>query len=146
MDSLTSLVISSYNCHGFNTLKFDYITSLLSKCTFLLIQEHWLSDEQLNSLTCGSSNIAYTGISGFDRSDVLAGRPYGGCAILWQANLCAHVSPLIINSRRVCAARLSLNSVKILIVNVYMPCEVGDENIDEFVSVLTVIGEIIQSQ
>jgi hypothetical protein len=27
------------------------------------------------------------GTSGFDISDVIAGRPYGGCAILWLANL-----------------------------------------------------------
>jgi len=37
----------------------------LSKCTILLLQEHWLSDEQPSSLACISSNIAYTGITGF---------------------------------------------------------------------------------
>ena len=147
MDSLTSLVISSYNCHGFNKLKTNYISSLLSKCTFLLLQELWLSDEQLNCLSCVSPNIAYTGIAGFDNSEVLAGRPYGGCAILWHSNVMARVSPLIVNSRRVCAVRVSfdLDSVKILIVNVYMPYEDGDENIDDFVSVLAVIEELINS-
>jgi len=62
----------------------------MSKCTVLLLHEHWLSDEQLSILACISSNIAYTGISGFGRQDVLICRPYGGCAILWQANLNAH--------------------------------------------------------
>ena len=89
-------------------------------CFFLFLQEHWLSDEHLNYLACVSPNIAYTGISGFDRSDVLAGRPYGGCAILWHSNLNARVTPLIVNSRRVSAVRLSLDpdSVKIILVNV----------------------------
>ena len=147
MDSLTSLVISSYNCHGFNKLKTNYISSLLLKCTFLLLQELWLSDEQLKCLSSVSPNIAYTGIAGFDNSEVLAGRPFGGCAILWHSNVMARVSPLIVNSRRVCAVRVSFDSdyVKILIVNVYMPYEDGDENIDDFVSVLAVIEELISS-
>ena len=147
MDSSTSLVISSYNCHGFNKLKANYIASLLLKCTFLPLQELWLSDEQLDCLSGVSPDTAYTGIAGFDKSDVLAGRPYGGCAILWHSNLKARVSLLTVNSRRVCAVRISLDSdsVKILIVNVYIPYEDGDENTDDFVRVLVVIEELIIS-
>ena len=54
---------------------------------------------------------------------MLADRPYGGCAKLWQANLNARVSPLIVDSRRVCAVRVSFDSVNLLIVNDYMPYE-----------------------
>jgi len=35
------------------------------------------------------------------------------------------------------------DSVNLLIINVYMPYEDGDNNIDEFVSELTIIEEII---
>jgi len=143
MNSFTSLVFSSYNCRGFNATKSHYISSLLSKCTILLLQEHWLSDEQQSSLACISSNIAYAGISGFGRQDVLAGRPYGGCAILWQANPNAWVSPLIVYRSRVCAVRVSFDSVNLLKINIYMPYEDGDNHIDEFVSELTIIEEVI---
>ena len=57
----------------------------------------------------------------------------------------ARVSPLIVDSRRVCAVPVSFDSVNLLIVNVYMPHEDGDNHIDEFVSVLTIIEEVISS-
>jgi len=74
---------------------------------------------------------------------VLAGRPYGGCALLRQANLNARVSPLIANSSRIRAVRVSFDSVNSLLINVYMPYEDGDNHIDEFVSELTIIEELI---
>jgi len=42
----------------------------------------------------------------FDDSEVLGGRPYGGCAILWRANINMH-SVIMVNthSTRLCAAR-----------------------------------------
>jgi len=43
MDSFKSLVISSYNCYDFKTIKSHYISSLQSKCIILLLQEPWLS-------------------------------------------------------------------------------------------------------
>ena len=66
-----------------------------------------------------SPNIAFRGLT---VSDVLVGRPYGMCAILWHSNLNARVTPLIVNSRRVRADLLSLDtdSVKIILVNVYI--------------------------
>jgi hypothetical protein len=33
------------------------------------------------------ANFAYTGVSGFDNYDILEGRPYGGCAIMWRSDL-----------------------------------------------------------
>jgi len=66
-------------------------------------------------------NLAFTGISGFDNSNVLAGRPYGGCAIIWQSTLIPSVCPLIVDSRRLCAPRVSFDSFKLPLVNVYMP-------------------------
>jgi hypothetical protein len=44
----------------------------------------------------------FTGISGFDNSDVLSGRPFGGCAILWRSDLMGTVSILATDSKRVC--------------------------------------------
>lgn len=69
-------------------------------CDVLLLQEHWLSAGQLGDIDC---NIMYTGVSGFDDESVLSGRPYGGCAILWHSNICAHVAPINVDSRRICA-------------------------------------------
>ena len=91
---ITSFTVSSYNCRGFNSVKSRHIASLLARCNILVLQEHWLADGQLNILASISENMSYTAVSGFDCDDVLVGRPFGGCAILWQANLLASVCPL----------------------------------------------------
>jgi len=49
----------------------------------------------------------------------------------------------IVDSSRLCAVRVSFDSVNLLIINVYMPYEDGDNHIDEFVSELTTREEII---
>jgi len=83
------------------------------------------------------------GVSGFDNSDVLAGRPYGGCAILWRSDLMANVTRLTVDSKRLCAVHISTDKWKLLIVNVYMPYENDDESNDEFVQLLSLIENLI---
>ncbi len=116
--SCSSLVIYSYNCRGFNSSKSSYISSLMSGFSILFLQEHWLAEAQLGTLCNISANVAFTGTSGFDNDEVLLGRPYGGCAILWNSLLLANVCPLVINCRRVCAIRASFDTYKVLFINV----------------------------
>jgi hypothetical protein len=97
VEVLNSVKFGSYNCRGYNQVKQNYISKLMTKCDFLLLQEHWLSDGQLTLLGNISSGVLHTGISGFDNTDVLKGRPCGGCAILWHAKLMASVVPLDTN-------------------------------------------------
>jgi len=40
------------------------------------------------------NNFVYTGVSGFDCSDVLYDRLFGGCANLWRSDVLASVTPL----------------------------------------------------
>ena len=138
-----SITIASYNSRGLNQSKQSYISRLLNRCDFLFIQEHWLSELQLESVGRINSGVLYPGVSGFDNSDILKGRPYGGCAILWHSNLMASVCSVVTNSSRICAARVVTDSWKLLLINVYMPYEDGDERSDEFVYVLSVIENII---
>ena len=74
--------VTSYNCRGYNDLKNIYIKTVLPKASVLFLQEHWLSERQLCKLGDIDSNYLFNAVSGFDSSDVLSGRPYGGCAIL----------------------------------------------------------------
>ena len=87
MADVLILCIASYNRRGFNSLKNSYIRTLLSSVNVLFSQEHWLSDSQLSVLSGVDVNFMHTGVSGFDQSVILNGRPYGGCAILWQTNI-----------------------------------------------------------
>ena len=43
------LSIWTYNVRGYNSTKHGYIIELLSKCTILVIEEHWLHDRQLSN-------------------------------------------------------------------------------------------------
>jgi len=76
------LKLKSCNCHGYNASKLAYISSLLTSCDILFLQEHCLSESQLNALNSVRSNTHLSvGLSGFSHDDILMGRPYGGCAI-----------------------------------------------------------------
>ena len=79
MDDTTQLSIDLYNCRGLTELKINYIKTLLLKSNVCFLQEHWLADGQLQCIGAIDENFSYTGVSGFDSSDILVGRPYGGC-------------------------------------------------------------------
>jgi len=81
------LWVVSYYSRGFNDSKKHCIPRILSACDILFLQEHWLADGQLACLTTLSSDHVAVGISGFDDSDLLRGRPYGGCAFIRKSSL-----------------------------------------------------------
>jgi hypothetical protein len=142
-DRNDNLIIMSYNCRGFNTLKSLYIKSLLAKCSVLFLQEHWLSHDQLLELDALDINFLSTGISGFDNSDILLGRPFGGCAILWRSDLTFNTQIIPTDSSRICAVRMSNDVLKLLFVNVYLPYESNDERTTDFIDQLSIIENLI---
>ena len=74
---------------------------------------------------------------------MLPGRPYGGCAILWRTDINASIVTLSSNSRRVCAVRMSTSNTKLLLIDIYMPYENGDCNVDEFSDVLLAVEQLM---
>jgi hypothetical protein len=91
MADLASFSVVSYNCRGLSALKRSYVKSLLAKATILFLQEHWLTDDQLCCLDVIDDNFSFTGVAGFDNKEVLDGRPYGGCAIMWRSEIVANI-------------------------------------------------------
>jgi len=137
--------ICSFNCHGFNDSKSQYIRELLSNCDFLLLQENWLAKSQLSCLSTISDGYLSAGVCGFDSSEVPPGRPFGGCAILWRKSIDANVTFVDTGSRRLCALRICGHTAKFLLVSVYMPYEDGTVNsdrTDKFISVLSSIAHL----
>ena len=130
-----SFNLCSYNCRGFNFVKKEYINRLLTKCDILLQQEHWLAETQLSDLASINDMFLYHGMSGFGNEEVLIGRPYGGCAILWRSDLNFRVDVIATSSRR-CAVRICTDTWRSLVINVYMPFEDGSERSDLFVETL----------
>ena len=66
------LLLISYNSRGFNDSKQEFICQLLSKCNFLLLQEHWLFESQLSNSSLFGSNSLLHGVSGLMAKRFLA--------------------------------------------------------------------------
>ena len=118
---LQPLWIALYNCQGW-TSGSRYVYDLLPEYDILCLQKHWLLQEHLDSLsTVKECDFLYTAVSGVDSSQLLYGRPYGGCAILYRKSLTSAVligpkSP----SCRFCCLKLTLIDHKtVLLVCVY---------------------------
>ena len=142
--SVDMLRLVSFNSRGLNSDKKSYLCHLLSECDVLFLQEHWQSDKQLHDLNVLSHEHNATGVCGFSNDDVLAGRPYGGCAIFWRNTLSLSVRLITTNSRRISALLLTSNAgLKLLCLSVYMPYEHDLASFDDFQFELSVIDSLI---
>ena len=119
----SALHFATYNSNGHGPGRIEYISKLMLMYDFLLVQEHWLLDNQIDGYFSQIDNICVHGVSGMDSKNLISGRPYGGCAIVWKRNLVSQVSPISCASSRLCAVTMDIKGLKVLICNVYMPCD-----------------------
>ena len=86
-------------------------------------------------------------VSGMNQNEVLVGRPYGGCAILYDDRMSCKSVVIACVSKRLCACILQWpNSVRILFINVYMPFDSGNaQSLHEFKDILQEVCDIIHS-
>ena len=119
-----TIYVASYNCCGWNS-SIPYVKMLLKDFDLLLIQEHWLFIENLSLLNINSDFSSF-GISGMESTVFLTGRPYGGCGFLIRKNLLPFTGIITSVSKRFCALLLTINWVKTLVINVYLPTNYGN--------------------
>ena len=77
------LSICTYNVRGYNSTKHSYIIGLLSKCTILVIEEHWLNDQQLSNFGDLFPGYCVNGVTAMESSELLHGRPKGGVLVIY---------------------------------------------------------------
>lgn len=136
------LNIISYNCNSGSIHKRDYMKMLINEIQpqFLCVQETWyLSHETKDKLKLIHDDYVPHGVSGVDdRIDVLKGRPYGGCGILWHKSLTHNICELSCDNNRMCAVSFKMvNGRTLLLICCYMPNDnmsVSEVNI-EFVDI-----------
>ena len=137
----------SYNCKNFNNLcKLDFLRECFESHDFMFLQEHWLYKSELYKLSVLGSNVNVIGTSGMEEEACRLGRPYGGCAILWKAQLNCKATEIVCKSNRLCALKVDmLNGIRILLLNVYMPCDTGcyDGNYELYREVANEMHQII---
>ena len=120
---ISSVRIISYNCRGWKSAS-DFVLNLLHDCDICMIQEHWLLYEQLQCLNI-SSEFSSIAVSGMSSTELIAGRPYGGCAILYRKSLSKSLTTLNTASNRFCAISLTCSSTTILLICDYLPPNYG---------------------
>ena len=139
-----NLIIGSYNCRGFNCSKIQFLQQVMNNLDILFIQEHWLNESRFTEFSNISKEFSFSAVCGMDNKEILKGRPYGGCAILWRSNLTGKIELIESSSRRLCAVKYQTPSFNLLLINVYLPYEC-DENSDEFFDQLVCIETLISS-
>ena len=139
--------IVSYNCKHFKDHgpKFDFINELFASCDILMLQEHCLYESEFMKLCKIGNGSGVEAVSAMDESIIRVGRPYGGCAIVWNPKLKGKVKSLVTNSKRLCAIIVSIEDVSFLFINVYMPCDGRDSNSVQFRIVLDDIVRLVSS-
>jgi len=122
------LVVISYNMHGYNQ-GCAGVLELINKIKpdVVMVQEHWLTPDNLSKLDRISNDYFVFGSSAMDDrvcAGPLYGRPFGGTAML--INKCyAPVTKTIVSCERFTAIKIYNN----LLLTVYMPC-MGTANRD----------------
>ena len=120
-----------------------YLNKLLYDWDILFLQEHWLSVDQLGLLANPNADYFARGICGFVNSEVLKGRPYGGCGILYKRSLNAKVVDVQTDSNRICAVHFVTSQYKLMLGNVYMPFVNTEVESDEYILQLELISELM---
>ena len=107
---------------------------------FLLIQEHWLFEQQFWQLMINDAYL-FTAICGMDSDTPLIGRPYGGCCIFYKKSLAGWISICSTGLKRVNAIVVQLvDGQLLLIANVYSPTNNG--TVSSKVNLNDTLGEL----
>lgn len=147
MNMLHNISIISYNTQCANDAKLPFLQELFGLADFLLLQEHGLCKSQFGWFDKLQNGIGKHGVSAMKEDVLLKGRPHGGCAILWKRDLKLNVEPVVLESSRLTAVRVTLDDGKMLLICcVYMPCDDRclNGNLDEYKITLNELDSILQ--
>ena len=139
----STLRIATFNCRNFKSSIVE-ISQLCKDCDIILLQETWLMPHESDMLSTLSSDHYAKGVYAVDPSQkLIAGRPFGGLAILWRKSLGRFCSINTFDDPRIMGLQLRNDDIDILILNVYLPYFNGD-NIDEYLFYLGKIDSLIE--
>ena len=143
MASKNHITFCTYNANNYDATKYDFAKELFPKCDFLLLQETWLNEcEFIRRFKNEFPTSECIAASQMDLDGIKAGRPYGGVAICYHTNLNCKVEPIQTSSKSICALKISIGQLSLLLVNVYMPCSDNIEAIEKYRSILEEISSL----
>ena len=114
--------IISYNCNSIRCNS-EIVKSLLVDADILFLQELMLERRDLGFLNDFNDNFRHVAyVKDRESAGICEGRPSKGVAIFWRTSLSPFVSPIIINDSLI-GLLLQTKDFKVLILNVYLPCD-----------------------
>lgn len=140
------LKLTSYNCHGALYARKTYISELCGSHDIVFLQEHWLLESQIDDLRSVSDCINIHAKSGVDSNgSVLKGRPYGGCAFLWNMQIDKFITCVDSKSKRICAVMFDDGIYKMLLMSVYLPCDNYNVNFasEEYIQTIGEVSRLV---
>lgn len=138
----------TYNAQGLTSgASWEYLNELMKTNDVLFVQETWLRTSQDHLFADNVRRADFVAVSAMDDADLAsAGRPHGGCAIVWNSSLCCSMVPVSCNAKRACAVKCTLpNMLTCLLYCVYMPCDTlhDHNNVDEFNCILSEFERLV---
>ena len=138
-----SFKITSFNCTGYKSST-EYIKeTLLGRFDLILLQETWLMPHELlitDNLHKYYNSISISSVD--SGASILRGRPYGGLSMMYHQRWAHCIKPIVYGEKRILGAELTLETCKILVLNVYLPTQCNT-NYDDYVRCMGKISSII---
>ena len=137
------ITFCTYNSHNYDAVKYDFAKEMFSKCDFLLLQETWKREKEfIANFKKDFPESECIAASQMDSDGIKAGRPYGGVAICYHASLKCKIVKIPSVSKSICALKISIDEISILLINVYMPCSENNEALDKYTNILEEISSL----
>lgn len=141
---MDSVRISSFNIKNVKS-SYPELAQLCDSCDVILLQETWLADDELQYLNSFDKRFYAKSLSSMNSENgIVRGRPYGGISILWKKSLGNQCNIQLYDDTRLMGLEICGHNVNLLIINVYMPCDYGN-NLNEYNNYLSKVSNVIDS-
>ena len=136
----------SYNCRGWNSGEL-FLNDIIDSHDLIFLQEHWLIDNQLHKINNFHQDFLSVSVSAMNGALLHAGRPFGGCSIIYRKSLSSSITPLSTASDRFCAIKVCDSSnCHFLLCSVYLPNEYHPSSYTDYLNKLGELHGLISSQ
>ena len=143
LETKKNITFGSYNVKNFNLVKYKTISDLFEKCSFMLLQETWLKEKTfIDKFKNDFPNSECISASKMENKEIIAGRKFGGVGICYHTHIKCAVQTIPTKSKCICALKINLGKISIILINVYMPSSDKTEDLEEYSDILLEISGI----
>ncbi len=131
---------SSFNLHGWNN-GLSQLSDLCDSHDVICVQEHCLLPGNLNQIQNFRSDFhcfAISGCTDIVNYAIKGGRPFGGLGLFWRKTKGMKVNILGIDDQhRIICAEITYENYKFIVINVYFPCVMNNDDYECEILLLT---------